>query len=91
MTVTNAKILAVLTKAEGDRVLLAEELRKHTVEDTRRFDEVTRLLSEIPAIGRDVRSLLDTREAARGAWKLLAILGSFFLGIGAILAAYFHK
>jgi hypothetical protein len=64
--------------------VLLELIRQHAEDDTRRFAAVERKLD---AIATDVRSLVESRTLARGAWKATALVASGVAGMVSVLGS----
>lgn len=77
--ITNATAIA---KTVSDKV--AGELHEHTLQDDKRFKDLTIL---VESISKDVKSLLDSRQFFRGAWWAIAGMSGLF---GAGMAAIWH-
>ncbi len=65
----------------NELTVLLELIRQHTEDDTRRFASVDRKLDEIAA---DVRSLVESRDLARGARRTVATVSA---GVAASVSA----
>ena len=67
---------------------LAKEVREHVQADAKSFEHVEGVLKEI---GGDVKSLLDTRNFQRGAWKAtVTIAGAAGTAGGIVFALAKH-
>ncbi len=74
-----------VAKTVSDKV--AEELHTHTLQDDKRFADLTKL---VESIATDVKSLINSRQFFRGAWwAVVGMAGILGAGIAAIWH-YFH-
>ena len=65
--------------------VLVSEFQAHAIRDTEQFAAVTKTLEEV---GKDVKSLLETRAFNRGAWWAMAGIPAMVSAIVGIIFAF---
>lgn len=74
-----------LAGAAADRAVIATQLAAHTAEDARRFDEMS---TKLDNIGKDVKSLLESRTFTRGMAKMAMITAGGISALVSLVIAY---